>query len=136
MGLATPTAVMTGTGRASELGILFKSGESLEATGGTNLILFDKTGTLTVGRPQVSDIINLSNDFTEQELLLYAASAESGSEHPLADAIVAEATLRNLNLMPISKFRNYPGKGSKPPSLKNDFGRKRALYRRAEYRNT
>ena len=113
MGLATPTAVMTGTGRASELGILFKSGESLEATGGTDLILFDKTGTLTVGRPQLSDINNLSNNFTEQELLLFAASAESGSEHPLADAIVAEATLRNLNLLPLSKFRNYPGKGIK-----------------------
>ncbi len=113
MGLATPTAVMTGTGRASELGILFKSGESLEATGGTDLILFDKTGTLTVGRPQVSDIINLSNDLTEQELLLFAASAESGSEHPLADAIVAEATLRSLDLLPLSKFRNYPGKGIK-----------------------
>jgi len=113
MGLATPTAVMTGTGRASELGILFKSGESLEATGGTDLILFDKTGTLTVGRPQLSDIINLSNDFTEQELLLFAASAESGSEHPLADAIVAEATLRSLDLLPLSKFRNYPGKGIK-----------------------
>ncbi len=113
MGLATPTAVMTGTGRASELGILFKSGESLEATGGTDLILFDKTGTLTVGRPQVSDIINLSNDLTEQELLLFAASAESGSEHPLADAIVAEATLRSLDLLPLSIFRNYPGKGIK-----------------------
>lgn len=113
MGLATPTAVMTGTGRASELGILFKSGESLEATGGTNLILFDKTGTLTIGRPQLSDVINLSNSFTGEELLVYAASAESGSEHPLADAIVAEATLRDLNLLPLGKFRNYPGKGIK-----------------------
>jgi Cu+-exporting ATPase len=111
MGLATPTAVMTGTGRASELGILFKSGESLEATGGANLILFDKTGTLTVGRPQLTDIQSLSDNYSEEELLNLAASAESGSEHPLADAIVAEATLRNLELHTLTAFRNYPGKG-------------------------
>ena len=111
MGLATPTAVMTGTGRASELGILFKSGESLEATGGTDLVLFDKTGTLTVGRPQLTDIEPLSDNYGKEELLNLAASAESGSEHPLADAIVAEATLRNLNLHTLTAFRNYPGKG-------------------------
>lgn len=113
MGLATPTAVMTGTGRASELGILFKSGESLEATGGADMILFDKTGTLTIGRPQLTDILTLSERYSETDLLNYAASAESGSEHPLADAIVAEATLRNLNLQSIASFRNYPGKGIK-----------------------
>ena len=111
MGLATPTAVMTGTGRASELGILFKSGEALEATGGANTVLFDKTGTLTVGRPQLTDIQALSDRYDQEELLNLAASAESGSEHPLADAIVAEATLRNLSLHPLSAFRNYPGKG-------------------------
>jgi len=111
MGLATPTAVMTGTGRASELGILFKSGESLEATGGANMILFDKTGTLTVGRPQLTDVQALSDNYSEEELLNLAASAESGSEHPLADAIVAEATLRNLDLQTLTAFRNYPGKG-------------------------
>lgn len=111
MGLATPTAVMTGTGRASELGILFKSGEALEATGGADTILFDKTGTLTVGRPQLTDIKPLSDRFSEEELLNLAASAESGSEHPLADAIVAEATMRNLKLQALGSFRNYPGKG-------------------------
>ena len=111
MGLATPTAVMTGTGRASELGILFKSGEALEATGGANTVLFDKTGTLTVGRPQLTDIQALSDRYDQEELLNLAASAESGSEHPLADAIVAEATLRNLSLHLLSAFRNYPGKG-------------------------
>lgn len=111
MGLATPTAVMTGTGRASELGILFKSGEALEATGGANTVLFDKTGTLTVGRPQLTDIQALSDRYDQEELLNLASSAESGSEHPLADAIVAEATLRNLSLHPLSAFRNYPGKG-------------------------
>ena len=111
MGLATPTAVMTGTGRASELGILFKSGEALEATGGADTILFDKTGTLTVGRPQLTDIQPLSERYSEEELLNLAASAESGSEHPLADAIVAEATMRNLSLHTLSTFRNYPGKG-------------------------
>jgi len=111
MGLATPTAVMTGTGRASELGILFKSGEALEATGGANTVLFDKTGTLTVGRPQLTDIKALSDRYSEVELLNLAASAESGSEHPLADAIVAEATMRNLSLHALSAFRNYPGKG-------------------------
>lgn len=113
MGLATPTAVMTGTGRASELGILFKSGESLEATGEANVILFDKTGTLTIGRPQLSDIQVLSSLYDETELLGFAASAESGSEHPLADALVAEATLRNLPLATPVGFRNYPGKGIK-----------------------
>lgn len=113
MGLATPTAVMTGTGRASELGILFKSGESLEATGEANVILFDKTGTLTIGRPQLSDIQVLSSLYDETELLRFAASAESGSEHPLADALVAEATLRNLPLATPVGFRNYPGKGIK-----------------------
>lgn len=111
MGLATPTAVMTGTGRASELGILFKSGESLEATGSADTILFDKTGTLTVGRPQLTDIQALSDHYGEEELLNLAASAESGSEHPLADAIVAEATMRNLVLQTLTAFRNYPGKG-------------------------
>jgi len=111
MGLATPTAVMTGTGRASELGILFRSGEALEATGGANTVLFDKTGTLTVGRPQLTNIIPLWNNYNEQELLNLAASAESGSEHPLADAIVAEATMRNLELHSLTAFRNYPGKG-------------------------
>lgn len=111
MGLATPTAVMTGTGRASELGILFKSGEGLEATGGVDTILFDKTGTLTVGRPQLTDILPLSTRYSEEQLLNLAASAESGSEHPLADAIVAEATLRNLSLQALDSFRNYPGKG-------------------------
>jgi len=111
MGLATPTAVMTGTGRASELGILFKSGEALEATGGADTVLFDKTGTLTVGRPQLTDIKPLSDRYGEEELLNLAASAESGSEHPLADAIVAEATMRNLELQALGSFRNYPGKG-------------------------
>jgi Cu+-exporting ATPase len=111
MGLATPTAVMTRTGRASELGILFKSGEALEATGGADTVLFDKTGTLTVGRPQLTDIKALSDRYSEEELLNLAASAESGSEHPLADAIVAEATMRNLELHTLSAFRNYPGKG-------------------------
>ena len=111
MGLATPTAVMTGTGRASELGILFKSGEALEATGGANTVLFDKTGTLTVGRPQLTNIEALSERFSQEELLNLAASAESGSEHPLADAIVAEATMRNLALHTLSAFRNFPGKG-------------------------
>ena len=111
MGLATPTAVMTGTGRASELGILFKSGEALEATGDANTVLFDKTGTLTVGRPQLTNIKALSDRYSEEELLNLAASAESGSEHPLADAIVAEATMRSLSLHAITAFRNYPGKG-------------------------
>lgn len=111
MGLATPTAVMTGTGRASELGILFKSGEALEATGDADMVLFDKTGTLTVGRPQLTDIKALSVRYSGEELLNLAASAESGSEHPLADAIVAEATMRNLSLHTLSAFRNFPGKG-------------------------
>ncbi|MCJ7694989.1 MAG: heavy metal translocating P-type ATPase [Anaerolineaceae bacterium] len=111
MGLATPTAVMVGTGKGAELGILVKSSESLERAGSINVIVLDKTGTITRGQPSVSDI--LISDFigTEDDLLRIAASVEVGSEHPLGEAITSQAKLRNLQLLDISGFKSKTGKG-------------------------
>ena len=107
LGLATPTAIMVGTGKGAENGILIKSGEALESTQNLNTVVFDKTGTITEGKPKVTDIIceNISKD----ELLLLAASAEKGSEHPLGEAIVRDAEEKNLKL----DFEAIPGKGIK-----------------------
>ena len=107
MGLATPTAIMVSTGKAAELGILIKSAESLERVRQVTTIVFDKTGTLTQGRPAVSDIIPL-NGFQPDELLRLAARLESGSEHPIAKAIVAAATPFSGGL---EHFEAVPGEG-------------------------
>jgi P-type Cu+ transporter len=111
MGLATPTAVMVGTGRGAELGILIKTGEALERSGRINTVLLDKTGTITKGQPVVTDI--LLHDFPggENELLRLAASAEKGSEHPLGEAIIAEAGARQLNLAEPEGFKAEAGRG-------------------------
>ncbi|HVT80312.1 MAG TPA: copper-translocating P-type ATPase, partial [Phycisphaerae bacterium] len=127
LGLATPTAVMVATGRAAQLGILIKSGEALETAHHINTIVFDKTGTLTEGKPTVTDIITFENTTpppfspglragtsplsNEHALLTLAASAEQGSEHPLAQAILAAAQSRNLPLQPVSDFLALPGQG-------------------------
>src|SRR4029079_965974 len=100
MGLATPTAIMVGTGRGAEAGILFRGGESLERAHRIDTVVFDKTGTLTLGRPTV-DAIELTGTETEAELLDAAASLETGSEHPLGAAYVGcerphEAGLRTV----------------------------------------
>lgn len=111
MGLATPAAVMVGTGRGSELGILIKNSESLEIAGTIDTVLLDKTGTLTRGQTRLDSIHSYTSDFDEIRLLQIAASAESASEHPLAEAILAGATSRGLSLLPVQNFRNFPGKG-------------------------
>ena len=109
LGLATPTAIMVGTGKGAENGVLIKGGEALETTYKLNTIVFDKTGTITEGKPKVTDI--LVNNITEHEILSLAASAEKGSEHPLGEAIVKEAEDRKLTLKEINKFNAIPGHG-------------------------
>lgn len=111
MGLATPTAVMVGTGKGAELGILIKSSESLERAGSINLIVLDKTGTITKGQPQVIDIYANNLDYDDKKLLQLAASVEKSSEHPLGEAITAEAAARNIQLLPVSSFKSRTGRG-------------------------
>ncbi|HEY7349394.1 MAG TPA: heavy metal translocating P-type ATPase [Ktedonobacterales bacterium] len=108
MGLATPVALMVGSGRGAELGILIKNGESLQRVSQINTILLDKTGTITRGRPEVTDIVAVK----EQAILRLAALAEQGSEHPLGQAIVQAARERNLDMSaPVTDTRAIPGKG-------------------------
>jgi Cu+-exporting ATPase len=112
LGLATPTAIMVGTGRGAENGILIKGGESLETIHRVNSILFDKTGTLTQGKPSVTDIV-AGDKFKEEQVLRWAASAEKGSEHPLGEAIVRAAEEKGLGLSPVEGFEAIPGQGIK-----------------------
>lgn len=110
LGLATPTAIMVGTGKGAEYGVLIKSGEALETAHKINTIVFDKTGTLTEGKPQVTDI--KPADWTdEDELLKIAASAEKGSEHPLGEAIVKTAEEKGMELLGVDDFKAVPGQG-------------------------
>ena len=109
LGLATPTAIMVGTGKGAENGVLIKGGEALETAHLINTIVFDKTGTITEGKPIVTDII--SSGISEDELLVIAASAEKGSEHPLGEAIVKCAEEKKLNFKNIDKFNAIPGHG-------------------------
>jgi Cu+-exporting ATPase len=111
MGLATPTAVMVGTGRGAEMGVLIKSGEALERAGRLSTVLFDKTGTLTRGQPEVTDVILFDTALDENELLRLAASVEKGSEHPLGEAIVASAMVRELVLSEPQSFATVTGRG-------------------------
>ena len=113
MGLATPTAVMVGAGKGAELGILFRSGEALERAGSVDTVVLDKTGTITRGQPAVTDIVLAQPDSQESELelLRLAASVEKGSEHPLGEAILAEAGNRDLPLAPLQNFRAEVGHG-------------------------
>jgi Cu+-exporting ATPase len=113
MGLATPTAVMVGTGRGAELGILVKDSASLEEAGSLDTILLDKTGTLTKGEPTLTDLVSLDPAYSEEKLLQIVSSVESASEHPLAQAIVAEANRRNIQLLPMESFRAIAGKGAR-----------------------
>ena len=110
LGLATPTAIMVGTGRGAENGILIKGGAALEETHRIQTVILDKTGTITEGAPVVTDIA-LSNGMAEETLLQLAASAEKGSEHPLGDAIVQSADRRKLTLLPLERFQALPGLG-------------------------
>jgi Cu+-exporting ATPase len=112
MGLATPTAIVVGTGKGAENGILIRSGEALERAYKLDAIVLDKTGTLTRGKPEVTDIIpTASGPVAEMELLRLAASAERGSEHPLGEAIVEAARSRGLELLDAADFEAIPGKG-------------------------
>ena len=110
MGLATPTAIMVGTGKGAESGILFRTSEALERAGRVNVVVLDKTGTITKGQPAVTDIVT-SDKVTGDELLRIAASVEKGSEHPLGESIWAEATTRGLVLVEPSGFKAEAGHG-------------------------
>ncbi len=110
MGLATPTAVMVGTGKGAELGVLFKSSEALERAGKVTVVVLDKTGTITKGQPAVTDVVT-SGQITSDELLRLAASVEKGSEHPLGESIWAEATTRGLSLVEPAGFKAEAGHG-------------------------
>ena len=109
LGLATPTAVMGGTGRGARQGILFRSSEALQRVRRLGTVVFDKTGTLTRGEPEIRTVITLDSD--EAELLRLAGSAELMSEHPLGEAVLREAQSRSLNLTKPSSFRAIPGRG-------------------------
>ena len=110
LGLATPTAVMVGTGKGAELGILFRNSEALERAGKVSVVVLDKTGTITKGLPAVTDIIT-DHQLTSDELLRFAASVEKVSEHPLGEAIWTAATARGLSLAEVAGFKAEPGHG-------------------------
>jgi P-type Cu+ transporter len=110
LGLATPTAVMVGTGKGAEHGLLIKGAEHLQKSQRVTTVVLDKTGTITKGEPDVTDIVSYGN-FTENEILQFAASAEKGSEHPLGEAIVNRAKEIGLNLIDGKNFNAIPGHG-------------------------
>jgi Cu+-exporting ATPase len=110
LGLATPTSILVGTGKGAEHGVFIRSGEALELARKLTTVVLDKTGTLTRGEPRVTDVMAF-NGFSESELLALAASVERGSEHPLAEAIVAEAHARGMKLVDPQEFSAVPGRG-------------------------
>lgn len=110
MGLATPTSIMVGTGRAAELGVLFRKGEALQALRDVSVIALDKTGTLTKGRPELTDLVP-AEGFEYNEVLALVAAVETRSEHPIAESIVTAAKQLNLTLAPIESFDATPGFG-------------------------
>jgi len=130
MGLATPTAIMVGTGKGAEHGILIKDAESLETAHKINTIVFDKTGTLTIGKPEVTDIV-VVNHLKNEELLRLAASIEKGSEHSLAEAIVKKAEAENLIMSKVDGFKAIPGHGveGSVDGFKIFFGNRRLMER-------
>jgi len=114
LGVATPTAILVGTGLGADNGILIKSGEALEATHKIDTIIFDKTGTLTKGQPEVTNIVAVKDaekGYDEKDVLLYAAIAERGSEHPIADAIVKKAKEDNHKIPDAASYHAHAGKG-------------------------
>lgn len=111
LGLATPVAIMVGTGKAAEYGILIKSAESLENLHAVDTIVLDKTGTITSGHPEVTDVIALTPGLTQQELLEKAACAEAGSEHPLAEAIMQRAKAEGIRITAPERFEMVAGRG-------------------------
>lgn len=136
MGLATPTAIMVGTGKGAEHGILIKDAESLETAHKINTIVFDKTGTLTVGKPEVTDVVefkisDLRFKNNQDEILQMAASIEKGSEHSLAEAIVKAAEAKQLQVSIVEKFQAIPGHGVEGivDGTKIFFGNRRLMER-------
>ncbi|NLO89940.1 MAG: copper-translocating P-type ATPase [Clostridia bacterium] len=112
LGLATPTSIMVGTGRGAEKGILIKGGEYLERAGRINAVVLDKTGTITKGKPRLTDIVIPENSpITREEALIFGASAERPSEHPIGTAIVEAAEEQGLELLEVDNFKNIPGRG-------------------------
>lgn len=111
LGLATPMAIMVGTGRGAKLGVLVKEARVLEELEKVNVLLIDKTGTLTEGKPSFKAATSITSLFSEEEVFHYAASAEAGSEHPLAHALVKHAQERNMSLYPAEDFQSVTGKG-------------------------
>ncbi len=110
MGLATPTSIMVGTGKAAELGVLFRQGDALQRLQGVSIVAIDKTGTLTQGRPELTHL-ELTNGFKEEEVLPIIAAVEALSEHPISDAIVRAATLRDLRTLRADSFLSHTGYG-------------------------
>jgi len=121
LGLATPTAIMVGTGIAARHGILIKDAAALERAAHVDLAVFDKTGTLTEGRPRLVELVTAA-DTSEDDLLAAAASAQQGSEHPIAKAVLAAAAERGVALSPVKEFRALPGRG-----LTAKFGSRRLV---------
>ncbi|MGL4484338.1 MAG: copper-translocating P-type ATPase, partial [Anaerovoracaceae bacterium] len=111
LGLATPTAIMVGTGKGAEYGILIKGGSPLEMAHKINTVVFDKTGTITEGKPKVTDIVMLSEDYSEVEIMGLVASAEKASEHPLGEAIVLKSQEMGVKLHKDVKFNSVTGRG-------------------------
>ncbi len=111
MGLATPTSIMVGTGKAAELGVLFRRGEALQGLRDVKVVAFDKTGTLTLGRPALTDL-QIADGFNEAEVLSLVAAVETRSEHPIAEAIVDEAKTRGLTIASPDAFEAVPGFGA------------------------
>ncbi|MBA6391276.1 copper-translocating P-type ATPase [Colwellia sp. BRX10-3] len=111
LGLATPMSVMVGVGKAAEAGVLIRNGEALQTASKITAMILDKTGTITEGAPKVTDIIVADENYTEQNILIIAGSIESGSEHPLAQAIVDSATEQSLELEKITDFQAIAGHG-------------------------
>lgn len=127
LGLATPTAIMVGTGVAARHGILIKDAEALERAHQVSVVAFDKTGTLTEGRPRVMSLVAVDGD--EGELVRLAASAQQGSEHPLARAVIDEASERGIDLAHLQSFRSRPGRGveASVDGLELHFGNRRLM---------
>ena len=121
LGLATPAALMIGAGKGAENGILYKGGEYIEIANKVNTVVFDKTGTLTAGRPSVTDIMLLAKDMEEQELVKFAAIAESGSEHPLAQAVVRKAKENNIPISNPESLEAISGNGLKAVYSNHDI---------------
>ncbi len=113
LGLATPTSIMAGSGRAAEYGILFKGGEHLEMTRSVNAVILDKTGTVTNGKPELTDVMVGAGSLAEMDLLRLLGAAEKSSEHPLAEAIVKGIADRGIELVDPTDFENIPGYGVK-----------------------